>query len=88
MALSSFDLTPAFMKGLSIHLIKQALPLLTGARRAHYGMILNQLARLLDDGAIRPLIDPNEFTICQVAKAHAHLESGKAIGKVVLKAGW
>lgn len=80
----NFDLTPAFIKSASIHLILQPLPLITGERRAHYGDILKKIAHLVDQGKISPLIDRTTFTIQQAAKAHKHLESGQAFGKVVL----
>lgn len=80
----TFDLTPAFTKGLSIHMVLQPLPLVTGKNRAHYGSILKEVATLVDQGAIKPMIDSTTFTIRQVADAHQHLESGRALGKVVL----
>lgn len=84
LAAGTYDLTPAFMKGLTIHTILQPLPLITGINRAHYGKILTKIAALVDSGAIRPLIDEKQFTMEQVGEAHTYLESGNAIGKVVL----
>lgn len=84
LAAGNYDLTPAFLKGLTIHTIMQPLPLLTGIRRAQYGEILAKIAELTDKGHIRPLIDEKKFTINEVSAAHAHLKNGDAIGKVVL----
>lgn len=86
LAVGSYDLTPAFTKGLTIHTIFQPLPLLTGIKRAHYGEILTKISALVDAKIIHPLVDEQQFTIPQVAQAHHHLESGKAVGKVVLEA--
>jgi NADPH2:quinone reductase len=83
-AVGTYDLTPAFLKGLTIHTVMQPLPLISGVRRRHYGEILKKISDLVDDGVIQPLIDENKFTIHQVGAAHAHLENGNAIGKVVL----
>jgi NADPH2:quinone reductase len=84
LAAGNFDLTPAFLKGLTIHTVLQPLPLITGIKRNHYQKILTTIAKLADNGVIRPLIDSNQFTIQQVGNAHAHLEKGHAVGKVVL----
>ena len=78
------DLTPAFVKGLSLHMIMQPLPLITGLNREHYGKILVQIAQLVDQGKIKPLIDPQTFTLSQITAAHQHLEEKKAVGKIVV----
>ncbi|MEO0014338.1 MAG: hypothetical protein RLZZ535_2727, partial [Cyanobacteriota bacterium] len=50
----------------------------------NHGKILVKLAELIDQGQIRPLLDRQTFTFSEVAAAHAHLESGQALGKIVL----
>ncbi|MBI5447123.1 MAG: zinc-dependent alcohol dehydrogenase family protein [Gammaproteobacteria bacterium] len=84
LAAGQYDLTPAFSKGLTLHTIMQPLPLITRLRRAHYGEILMKIAYLVDQGSIHPLLDHQTFNFNDVGKAHFHLESGKAIGKIVL----
>lgn len=79
------DLDQAFVKNLSLHFVFQPLPLLNGMKRAHYGEILKQIASLVDRGIIKPLLDANQFTMNDVAKAHDHLEQGHAIGKIVIE---
>ena len=71
-------------KGLTLHVESMLFPLLGGSGRAEQGKILRETAKLVDEGKLKPLIDPNAFTIDRVADAHRHLESGKAVGKVVL----
>lgn len=83
-ARSTHDLTPMHNKGLSLHCILMLLPLLTNQNREHYGKILEQISQIVDEGKLKPLIDPNPFTLSDVAKAHELLESGKAKGKVVI----
>ncbi len=63
LAAGNYDLTPAFLKGLSLHMVLQPLPLITGIKRSHYGEILTMIAKLVDKGIIRPLIDENKFTM-------------------------
>jgi NADPH:quinone reductase-like Zn-dependent oxidoreductase len=50
--------------------------------------ILNELVALLASGKIRPLVDPisdGEFPVKRLAEAHAHLESGRSIGKLAIR---
>lgn len=84
LAMQTFDLTTAHMKGLSIHVVFMLVPLLTGIGRAHHGDILRRVAAEADAGRLRPLVDPATFTLEQAGEAHAHLESGRAVGKVVI----
>lgn len=71
-------------KTLSFHAVFMLLPMLTGIGRARHGEILTEVARLVDEGALRPLVDPQIFTFEQVGEAHRYAESGKQTGKVVL----
>lgn len=82
---SKQDLALVHAKGLTLHLVYMLIPLLYNTNRSYHGQILTKLAGLVDEGKVRPLIDSHSFTFAEVAAAHAHLESGTAIGKVVLK---
>ena len=81
---SQQDLSLMHAKGLTLHLVYMLLPMLSGINRSNHGKILVKLAELVDQGQIRPLLDDKTFTFSEVAAAHAHLESGQAIGKIVL----
>jgi alcohol dehydrogenase len=48
------------------------------------GVQLQQITRLIEDGAIRPVID-KVFPFSSTNEALAHVESGRAKGKVVIK---
>lgn len=84
LAAGKHDLTPAFLKGLTLHMVMQPLPLLMGLRRQDYQTILTHISRLVDQGVIKPLLDAKPFKINEVGAAHTHLEQGHAVGKVVL----
>ena len=71
-------------KALSLHVIFMLLPLLTNQYREEHGEILSTIANIVDEGKLRPLIDVSKFTLAQTSDAHAHFESWKANGKVVL----
>jgi NADPH2:quinone reductase len=75
-------------KGLSIHTVFIYIPLLSGIDRAAHGRILTELAQLVDEAKMRPLIDEHTFALRDVAAAHQFLESGRALGKVVLVNDW
>ncbi len=78
------DLTPMHMKGLSLHVVFMLIPMLYDVGRAHHGEILREAARWVEAGKLRPLLDPSDFTLERMADAHRHLESGQAVGKVVV----
>lgn len=81
---SSYSLTIMQLKSLSLHFIYMLIPMLHNIKRKNHGHILKQLADIIDQGHIYPLIDPTIFNFDQVGEAHNLLESRKAIGKVVL----
>ncbi|NRA22012.1 MAG: zinc-dependent alcohol dehydrogenase family protein [Oceanospirillaceae bacterium] len=72
------------LKSLSFHSVLMLIPMVEGINRASHGEILTKVAALVDQGLIKPLIDQSDFTIWQVADAHARLESGQAVGKITL----
>lgn len=83
----AYDLGPAMGKGLSIHIVFMLLPMLLDRGRAHHGEILRRVNALIATERLRPLVDPHTFPLDQVAEAHRLLESGKAVGKIVVDVG-
>ena len=84
LAFASHDLTPAILRSLTIHIENMSLPLLTGEGREKQGEILRQIAMLVDDGKLKPLIHDQHFSFDQVNEAHALYETKKHTGKIVL----
>lgn len=80
----SCDLSLLHQKSLSLHVVFMLIPMLHSRGRAHHGEILRSVAQHADAGRIRPLVHPEKFRFSEVGEAHALLESGKAVGKVVL----
>jgi len=78
------DLTLAHMKGLSLHVIFMLIPMLHDYKREQHGDILSKLATIVDEGKLKLKVDSEHFDLSEVAKAHDRLESGKAMGKVVV----
>ncbi|WP_019026397.1 zinc-dependent alcohol dehydrogenase family protein [Colwellia piezophila] len=72
------------LKSLSFHSVLMLIPLSHGINHASHGRILTEIAELVDAGKITPIIDESNFSIWEVAKAHDHMASGKAVGKITL----
>jgi len=79
------DLTPMHMKGLSLHLVFMLLPMLTGKCRAHHGFVLNNVAKWIDEGSVKPLIHEEKFGFNQANEAHALFAANKHVGKIILE---
>ncbi len=83
-SLCSLDLTAAHFKGLSLHVVFMLIPMLHNYGRKVHGEILRTLADIVDAGGLRPVLDDTRFSLDQAGEAHARLESGQAMGKVVI----
>lgn len=82
---SKHDLSLLHQKGLSLHVILMLIPLIHGTGREHHGEILRRVSALAEQGRIKPVLDSRQYGFTQVSQAHAQLESGKSVGKIVLK---
>lgn len=78
------DFTTAHLKGLTLHIVFMLIPMIHDVGRDSHGEILSKIAELVDAGALKPILDESEFSLDQAADAHVRLESGKAMGKVVI----
>lgn len=78
------DVLQVALKGLSFHSVLMLIPMVSGKNRRVHGHILEQIAQLVDDGKIIPLLDETEFSMENIARAHDRLQSGEAVGKVVV----
>ena len=83
--LGDFPMKPGFqMKWLSFVSVFAGRSILMDVDQAHVGHILRAVAELVDQGRMRPLIEPKSFTFDQVGEAHKHAEHNRPTGKVVL----
>lgn len=78
------DLTQAHFKGLSLHVVFMLIPMLHDFKREEHAQILKALAGAVEAGALQPVVDEQVFSLEEVGKAHDRLNSGKAMGKVVV----
>jgi len=78
-------LRPAQQKGLSLHFMSMLIPMLHDFDRAHHGEILEWTTSLVEEGHLRPLVDDRTSTFDEIGDAHAYVEAGEQIGKVVVR---
>ena len=83
-ALCELDLTLAHFKGLSLHVVFMLIPMLHDHKRDTHGAILRDLARIAESGGLTPVLDDTQYSLAEAGSAHARLESGQAMGKVVV----
>ncbi|MFK3959731.1 zinc-dependent alcohol dehydrogenase family protein [Pseudalkalibacillus hwajinpoensis] len=77
------DMTQLYVKSASYHGVLMLVPMLTNEGREHHGDILNRIAHMVNHDILKPVLDEQSFTFTTIGEAHARLESGKTIGKVV-----
>jgi len=78
------DLSQMHAKGLSLHAVFMLLPMLTGQGKEAHTEILENAGDLAEAGRLRPHLDAERFTLETVPQAHERLESGRAVGKIVV----
>ena len=84
-ALCELDLSVAHFKGLSLHVVFMLIPMLHNFKREKHAEILRKLTQIVESGGLKPVLDEKRFSLEEVGQAHVRLESGQAIGKVVVE---
>ena len=83
-AMVDLDLSLAHFKGLSLHVVFMLIPMIHNHKREEHAQILRNLADIVDDGGLQPVLDEQCFSLEEAGKAHDRLTSGQAMGKVVV----
>ncbi len=84
-SLCELDLSLAHFKGLSLHVVFMLIPMLHNHGREAHGEILKKIAQIVEEGDLKPVLDEQTFRLEEVGKAYEHLESGKAMGKIIIE---
>lgn len=79
------DLSTAHFKGLSLHVVFMLIPMLHDHKREAHAEILRKLAQISESGGLTPVLDETNYSLAEAGQAHARLESGRAMGKVVVE---
>jgi NADPH:quinone reductase-like Zn-dependent oxidoreductase len=61
------------------------IPMLHNFKREEHAAILSDLSKIVESGGLKPVLDDSQFSLKEVGKAYARLESGQAMGKVVIE---
>lgn len=84
-SLCNLDLSTMHFKGLSLHVVFMLIPMLHNFQREQHGETLRNIAKIAETGELKPLLDEQQFSLENVGKAYARLESRSAIGKVIVE---
>ncbi|GJL56451.1 MAG: quinone oxidoreductase [Nitrospirales bacterium] len=84
-ALCEMDLSVAHFKGLSLHVVFMLIPMLHNVKREELAEILRNVTQIVESGGLTPVLDEQRYALEEVGQAHALLESGQAMGKVVVE---
>ncbi|PEL11157.1 zinc-dependent alcohol dehydrogenase family protein [Bacillus sp. AFS017336] len=85
-ARSTHDLTLLHNKSLSLHVIFIMLTQKTKEGRMEHSAILNKISSLVEEGKLKPLINPKSFTFNQVKEAHDYFENNEVqFGKLLIE---
>lgn len=78
------NLSPMRARQLSLHVSAMLLWIAQDIDRAGAGRMLGKIAKLASAGTVRPILDPMKFALEDVGAAHARLEQGEAVGKLIV----
>ena len=84
-SLCELDLSVAHFKGLSLHVVFMLIPMLHNTKREEHAEILRNVAQIVESGGLKPVLDENRYSLDDVGQAYSRLESGQAMGKVVVE---
>lgn len=82
---STQDLSMMHVNALSLDVVLAILPILQDEWQARLGHELREIAEMVDDGDLEPLLDERSFNFSEVGEAHRRLEAGEGVGKIVLE---
>ena len=83
-SMCELDLTLAHIKGLSLHVVFMLIPMIHDIGREVHGKILAEVAKIAESGQLKPILVDQQFSLNDIAQAHAYAESGKGMGKIVI----
>ncbi|MAB60248.1 MAG: quinone oxidoreductase [Verrucomicrobiales bacterium] len=81
------DLSILHQKALSLHVVFMIIPILYDQKigKSRHGEVLKEISKHAKSESIVPLIHNEVYSFESISEAHTLLESGKAIGKVILR---
>lgn len=83
-AFGTHTLATSSLRSASLHGVFVLHPMIGNERRKHHGDILKETTKLIEEGKLKPIIDPRKFTLDNAMEAHKAVSDGSAIGKIVV----
>jgi NADPH:quinone reductase len=80
----SHSLAPLSFRGATYSGVFTLYPLIAGKNRKQHGDILRKAAAMAENGALKPIIDKEEYTLETIQAAYNAISTGKSEGKVVV----
>ena len=82
---STQELGAMHENALSLDVVLVLVPLLQGQWHNRLGSELEEIADLVDSGAVEPLLDDQRFGFSEVGEAHSRLEASEHVDKIALE---
>nr|WP_199002062.1 zinc-dependent alcohol dehydrogenase family protein [Flavobacterium sp. ASV13] len=83
-AFGTHTLATSSLRSGSIHGVFVLHPMISGDGRKHHGDILTEVTGLIEEGKLKPIIDPRKFTLDNAIEAHKAVSDGSSFGKIVI----
>ncbi|MFH6990090.1 zinc-dependent alcohol dehydrogenase family protein [Flavobacterium collinsii] len=83
-AFGTHNLATGSLRSASLHGVFVLHPMISGEGRKHHGDILKEAAKFIEEGKLKPIIDPRKFTLDNAIEAHKAVSDGSAVGKIVV----
>ena len=83
-AFGTHALATSSLRSASLHGVFVLHPMIGNEGRKHHSDILKETTKLIEEGKLKPIIDPRKFTLDNAMEAHKAVSDGSAIGKIVV----
>ncbi|MEN2402463.1 zinc-dependent alcohol dehydrogenase family protein [Flavobacterium sp. MC2016-06] len=83
-AFGTHNLATGSLSSGNLHGIFVLHPMLSGEGRKHHGEILSKVTQFIEDGKLKPIVDPRKFTLDNALAAHTAVSDGSANTKIVV----
>jgi NADPH2:quinone reductase len=83
-AFGTHNLATGSLRSASLYGVFVLHPMISGEGRKHHGDILKETTKLIEEGKLKPLIDPRKFTLDNALEAHKAVSDGSSVGKIVI----
>jgi len=83
-AFGTHTLATSSLRSASLHGVFVLHPMIGNEGRKHHSDILKETTKLIEEGKLKPIIDPRKFTLDNAIEAHKAVSDGSSVGKIVV----